>query len=89
MFTYRLRTSDDQPIVGAALRGDDDRRASRPQTRTSDRFGRLFRFLRFGESINASVEKPGFVTQHLAAICSPGNPRDDDIAVRMPAGPLR
>lgn len=83
MLTLRVVSEGGNPILGAVIRGDDGRATSRDQTLVSDQFGRILRFLRFGESMAASIHKNGFLTQSITDRCERGNPRDIDVVVTM------
>ena len=51
-----------------------ERQTGREQTRLSDQFGRIFRFLDYGDKATIQLQKEGYLPQTLACGCRPGEP---------------
>lgn len=78
----RVQSSDGGPIFGAELRGVEEQPGGRSGTSVSDRWGRIFRFLKFGSPLSGSVEKTGYLPQRVRAECFHGA-HDRDVVVTL------
>ncbi len=81
--TIRVRAEDGTPLAGVRLRESKERPQSWPQTSISDRWGRIFRFLKYGDHVTATFEKEGYLTQTVSAECKPAKPYDKDLTVTL------
>jgi hypothetical protein len=83
MLTIRVKGKDGTPLVGVKLRNPEQRPKSRPQTYVSDRWGRIFQFLHFGDHLVATLEKDGYVPLTVSAECKPASSYDRDLTVTL------
>ena len=51
----------------------------------SDRFGRIFRFVRYGEAVSGRVAKEGYSSQDVNRVCRSGGPSRAKVTVVMRA----
>ena len=68
----RVRDQGGNPLSGVVLKGGSDLPKPREQTDTSDSYGRIFRFMEYGNRISERIEKESYFTQNVNAHCKPG-----------------
>jgi len=82
LLTIRTLNESGLPIRGVLFDSPDKGPALRPQTSVSDRFGRIFRFIRYGEILTGHVEKPGYATSSVTDECKSGQaPEREQVVV--------
>jgi hypothetical protein len=80
LFTIRLRDQQNSPIAGVLF--DDPNERPAPQTKASDTFGRIFRFIKFGETMSGRLHKNGYLPQDVSQKCQRGGtPERESIVV--------
>lgn len=70
--TIRIRDQAGSPLQGVILNDPNERPMKREQTRVSDQFGRIFRFLDYGDDARVQLQKDGYLPQTLTSECRPG-----------------
>ncbi len=73
---------------GALLKGvlfdqPDKRSRSREQTWVSDQFGRIFRFVNYGETLTGSLEKAGYVSKSVTDECNRAEPSEKELLITL------
>jgi hypothetical protein len=68
--TIRVRDSLGNPLTGVQFEGSDGL-GPMEQTGKSDQYGRIFRAIRFGESLAGALAKPGYATSEIVEPCEP------------------
>ena len=76
LLTIRTMDTDGAPLSGVHFADHDKPLALQRQTWTSDRFGRIFRFIDYGKTLNARLEKTGYISQRVTDECKPGDTPD-------------
>ena len=76
LVTIRVRDAKGNPLPGAFLEKAIDQPAAREQTNHSDQFGRIFRFVEYGSTLEATVVKEGYVAKALKEQCRRGEAFD-------------
>ncbi len=82
-FTLRVRDAQGAPIPRA--RFEDQKTIPGIETRESDPFGRIFRFVRYGEAMSGRVDKEGYSSQDVNRVCRSGGPSRAEVTVVMRA----
>ncbi len=72
LLTIRTLDKEGAPLSGVTFSGSDIPPALREQTRISDRFGRIFRFINYGGTMTGRLEKPGYVPMSVTDECKSG-----------------
>jgi hypothetical protein len=72
LLTVRVRDQVGSPLEGVGVGESGEAQKKRQQTQISDRFGRIFRFLEYGEVASIELQKPGYVRQSITAGCQSG-----------------
>ncbi len=80
-----VRTLDEQgaPLSGVLLDDPDKRSKLREQTWTSDQFGRIFRFVNYGETLKGRVEKAGYVSKSVTDECQRGESSEKELVITL------
>jgi hypothetical protein len=72
-FAIRAHDERDEPLSGVVFDELQSQAAQGEQpARVSDRFGRIFRFLWYGSSFTARLEKPGYAPKVVVGDCQVG-----------------
>jgi len=97
LLTIRVRDERGTPIAGVELGApnepptprDQERISEGFETRISDQFGRIFRLVVFGETLQGSLSKDGYTSGQVAAQCKAGQSFDLErtIVLRAPQAP--
>ena len=67
LLTIRVKDQYNLPVVGVLFESPNER--PRPQTRISDKFGRIFRFIEYGETTIGWLLKDGYSRQIVNQSC--------------------
>jgi hypothetical protein len=79
----RVRARDGTPLAGATLRDPAGRLKTREHTSVSDRWGRIFLFLHYGDHFSVTLDKHGYSPQVVSAECKPGDAFSRDLTVTL------
>jgi hypothetical protein len=73
LLTIRVRDGAQAPLPGVNVNDPSAQQPSKgPQTNASDQFGRIFRFLAYGDTGKIELRKDGYQPQAVAYECRPG-----------------
>ena len=85
--TIRIRDQGGSPLPGVSVNDPNERPMRREQSRASDQFGRIFRFLDYGDNVRIRLQKEGYVPQTLTSECRSGHPFVLDQVVTLEKNP--
>ncbi len=72
LLTLRAHDEKGAPIAGVLLEDSNERPKLREQTRTTDSYGRMFRFIDYGEALTGELVKAGYVSKRVTHQCQRG-----------------
>lgn len=81
LLTIRIKDERGLPIAGVLF--DTPNESPQLQTKISDEFGRIFRFIKPGGVLSAQLKKGGFLTQDIKEACQPGDRPDEERVVTL------
>lgn len=70
LLTIRVKAGDGAPLAGVRFVASSETPAH--QTAVSDQYGRIFRFIRFGDTMAGRLVKDGYLEKELNEPCVPG-----------------
>jgi hypothetical protein len=85
--TIRVRDQTGSPLAGVVINDPKERPMKRAQTTVSDEFGRIFRFLDYGDNVNVQLQREGYLSQTLTFACRTGHSFILDRAVTLEKKP--
>jgi len=82
LLTIRVKDQRNAPIPSVFFEDRNERPG--PQTKLSDDSGRVFRFIKFGETMSGRLLKDRYLPQEISQACRPGDPpeRESTIVLR-------
>lgn len=86
LLTLRIEDQKGTPLSGVLFDSEDKRSKLREQTQLSDQFGRIFRFVNYGESLSGRLVKQGFDSRSVTDQCKSGkNPEREQRIIMGPS----
>ncbi len=81
--TIRVRDETNAPLPGVQFETADRQPKQRAQTSTSDAFGRIFRFMNYGDVLEGRIEKPGYISATVSDECRRGSSTDREQVIAL------
>ncbi len=85
MLTIRAKNKNGAILEGATFLKNREYAGWAGKTMVSDRWGRFFQSVKFGELLAGSILKEGYLSQEIAVQCTREPPLDRDITVVLEA----
>jgi hypothetical protein len=83
LLTIRIRDAQGLPLAGVQFEAPNHETIPSLETQFSDDFGRIFRFLRYGQTLSGQLVKEGYAPKVLTEQCHPGESFEKELFISL------